>query len=121
MGEGAGWVHCWQSIHMSARVRRTVNHLGRQNINKKKKVELCSLEELDVEGMEGMLSKHAVAKAFLYWESKTVVLVHVYSTYTARPGRFFLPLSRAEIEGMSRAFIAGAVLKEISGTGVSWH
>lgn len=89
---------------MSARVRRTVNHLGRQNINKKKKVELCSLEELDVEGMEGMLSKHAIAKAFLYWERKTVVLVHVYSTYTARPGRFFLPLSRAEIEWHVKGF-----------------
>lgn len=78
MGEGAGWVHCWQSIHTRARVRRTLDPPGRQNINKKKKVELCSLEELDVEGLEGMLSKHAIAKAFLYWESKTMVPVHVY-------------------------------------------
>lgn len=53
-GAGKSGRRSWQSIHMRASVRRTLDPPGRQTINKKKKVELCSLEEPDVEGMEGM-------------------------------------------------------------------
>lgn len=45
---------------------------GRQIINQEKKVELYSLGEIDLEGMEGILSKHAISKAFLYYGSKTI-------------------------------------------------
>lgn len=42
-----------------------------QIISQEKKAELYFLEEVDLEGMKGMLSNQAVSKAFLSWGSKT--------------------------------------------------
>ena len=75
-----------------------------QIIDQEKKAELYSLEEIDLEGMKGMLSNHAVSKASLSWGSKStgnltgMVRLRLFPHIQPGLAEVALSLSRAGVE-----------------------